>query len=65
MDKFVINGPTKLNGQVDISGSKNAALPIMAACLGKPGVYLLKNVPNLKDTRTMSKLLEIIPCCWA
>ena len=62
MDKFLIKGPTKLNGQVDISGSKNAALPIMTACLGKPGVYLLKNVPNLRDTRTMAKLLEIIGC---
>ena len=62
MDKFIIEGPTKLYGEVDISGSKNAALPIMTACLGKPGLYLLKNVPNLKDTRTMLKLLEIIGC---
>ena len=62
MDKFIVEGPTKLYGEVDISGSKNAALPIMTACLGKPGVYLLKNVPDLRDTRTMSKLLEIIGC---
>ena len=62
MDKFIINGPTELNGEVDISGSKNAALPIMTACLGKPGFYKLNNVPNLRDTRTMIKLLEIIGC---
>ena len=39
MDKFIINGPTKLEGDINISGSKNAALPIMAACLGKPGIF--------------------------
>ena len=62
MDKFIINGPTNLEGNIDISGSKNAALPIMAACLGKPGIFKLSNVPNLRDTRTMVKLLEIIGC---
>ena len=62
MDKFLIKGPTKLNGTIKISGAKNAALPIMAACLAKPGVYQLKNIPNLRDTRTMSKLLKIIGC---
>ena len=62
MDKFIIDGPAKLNGEVRISGSKNAALPIMAACLAKPGIYTLINVPDLRDTRTMLKLLEIIGC---
>ena len=60
MDKFIINGPTQLNGSVDISGAKNAALPIMTACLGYPGIYTLNNVPDLRDTRTMIRLLEII-----
>ena len=60
MDSFLIKGPTKLNGEIDISGSKNAALPIMTACLAKPGVYRLRNVPNLRDTRTMIRLLKII-----
>ena len=60
MDKFVLNGPSELKGNVSISGSKNAALPIMAACLTYPGIYKLNNVPNLRDTRTMIKLLEII-----
>jgi len=62
MDKFVINGPVKLNGEVDISGSKNAALPIMCACLAFPGVYTISNIPDLRDTKTMLKLLEIIGC---
>ena len=58
MDKFVINGGKKLIGEVKISGAKNAVLPIMAACILKPATYTIKNVPNLKDTRTMIKLLE-------
>ena len=60
MDKFLIEGPTQLNGTVNISGAKNAALPIMTACIAFPGVYTLNNVPDLRDTRTMVKLLEII-----
>ena len=60
MDSFIIKGPAQLKGDISISGSKNAALPIMTACLSKPGIYTLNNVPNLRDTRTMIKLLEII-----
>ena len=60
MDKFKIVGPSKLSGNVSISGSKNAALPIMVACIAYPGIYKLNNVPNLRDTRTMLKLIEII-----
>ena len=60
MDSFVIKGPAVLNGEIEISGSKNAALPIMTACLARPGIYTLNNVPDLRDTRTMLKLLEII-----
>ena len=62
MDSFIIKGPTTLSGEVEISGSKNAALPIMTACLARPGIYTLNNVPDLRDTRTMLKLLEIIGC---
>ena len=62
MDKFIINGPTPLNGDIRISGSKNAALPILTACLAFPGIYTLKNIPDLRDTRTMLRLLEIIGC---
>ena len=62
MDKFVINGPVRLNGEIDISGSKNAALPIMCACLSFSGIYKIKNIPELRDTKTMLRLLEIIGC---
>ena len=60
MDSFKIKGPVKLSGEVSISGSKNAALPIMVACIAHPGIYTLNNVPNLRDTRTMIKLVETI-----
>ena len=62
MDKFLIKGPAKLSGSVEISGSKNAALPIMVACIASPGIYTLNNVPNLRDTRTIIKLMETIGC---
>lgn len=60
MDKFVISGGIPLKGEVQISGSKNAALPIMAATLLAPGKYPIGNIPRLRDVRTMAHLLRII-----
>ncbi len=60
MDKIIINGGNPLEGHVQISGAKNAVLPVMAACIMAPGEYILNNVPSLRDTRTMAKLLESI-----
>lgn len=60
MDKFIINGGRKLSGSVPVSGAKNAVLPIMAATIITPGEFVLHNVPDLRDTRTMIRLLEII-----
>jgi len=60
MDKIVVNGDKPLSGVVKISGAKNAVLPVMAATLLAPGKYLIENVPDLRDTRTMMKLLNII-----
>lgn len=60
MDKFIIHGDKKLSGTVEISGSKNAALPIMVATLLAPGKYTINNVPRLRDVRTMAHLLRII-----
>ena len=60
MDKIFINGPNKLNGEIKISGAKNAVLPLMTACIIEPGEYILNNVPMLRDTLTMCKLLEMI-----
>ena len=60
MDKFLINGPCKIKGNVSISGSKNASLPILAATLLFDKPVILKNLPNVKDIKTMIKLLESI-----
>ncbi len=60
MDKFIINGSIPLNGVVPISGAKNAVLPIMVSTIIAPGEYCLKNVPELWDTFTMKRLLEMI-----
>jgi UDP-N-acetylglucosamine 1-carboxyvinyltransferase len=60
MDKIQIQGGRPLNGTVAISGAKNAALPLLAATLLTPGTHILHNVPDLRDTRTMIKLLETL-----
>ncbi|MCF7916636.1 MAG: UDP-N-acetylglucosamine 1-carboxyvinyltransferase [Candidatus Omnitrophica bacterium] len=57
MDKFLVT-KSKLSGTVKISGSKNAALPIMAATLLTKEKCVIENVPNLKDITTMIKILE-------
>ena len=60
MDKLVIHGGRPLEGEIRISGSKNATLPLLAATLLAPGVYRFSNVPALRDVRTMSHLLRIL-----
>jgi UDP-N-acetylglucosamine 1-carboxyvinyltransferase len=57
VDKIVIRGGRKLNGEVAVSGSKNAALPLMAASLLTEGTHRLRRVPELADVRTMQLLL--------
>jgi UDP-N-acetylglucosamine 1-carboxyvinyltransferase len=57
MDKLLIDGGTRLDGAVDISGAKNAALPILCAALLTPEPVVLTNVPRLNDVRTMQALL--------
>ena len=59
MQKFIVNGGTRLEGKVKISGSKNAVLPIaVAAAILGDSVSVLHNVPNLTDVRTLSAVLE-------
>ncbi|MGD0885073.1 MAG: UDP-N-acetylglucosamine 1-carboxyvinyltransferase [Thermodesulfovibrionales bacterium] len=58
MDKLVIKGGIRLHGEVEISGAKNAALPIMVACILASGENVIKRVPDLADIKTMGKLLE-------
>jgi UDP-N-acetylglucosamine 1-carboxyvinyltransferase len=58
MEKLIIEGGRPLYGEVKISGAKNAALPLMAATLLAPGKHVLRNTPNLRDTRTFIRLME-------
>jgi len=60
MDKFIVNGGNQISGKVDISGAKNAVLPLMTAALLVDGKTTINSVPDLRDTRTMIRLLEII-----
>jgi len=57
MDVFVIRGGKPLNGTFRVNGSKNAALPLMAACLLTDEAVELSDVPDLADIRNMKKLL--------
>ena len=56
--KFVIQGGRPLNGTVVPSGNKNAALPILAACLLTDEEVVLENVPRIVDVHTMLALLD-------
>ena len=58
MDAYRIVGGKKLEGIIEIGGAKNAALPILCATLIEKGTYILRNVPALKDIKTLSKVLE-------
>jgi UDP-N-acetylglucosamine 1-carboxyvinyltransferase len=64
MDKLVIDGARKLQGEIRISGAKNAALPLIAATLLAPGWHVIHNVPDLRDTRTILALLETLGAEW-
>ena len=58
MDKLLITGGKALSGTIDISGAKNSALKLMAACLLTAEPLQLTNMPNLADTRFLSQLLS-------
>ena len=60
MEKILIEGGKGLCGEINVSGAKNAVLPLMAACILNSGVNSFTNVPDLADVRTMIELLEII-----
>jgi UDP-N-acetylglucosamine 1-carboxyvinyltransferase len=62
MDVFQIQGPVSLDGTIYVSGSKNSALPIMAAALLTPGRTTIPNAPYLSDIRSMGELLRQIGC---
>jgi len=58
MDKLSITGGKRLNGEITVSGAKNAALPILCAALLSSEDITLQNVPALKDISTTLTLLE-------
>jgi len=58
MAKFIVQGGKPLKGEVLISGSKNAALPILCASMLTKEKVILKNVPNIADIHTMIKILR-------
>ncbi len=62
MDQLIIRGGNRLSGTLEISGSKNSALPIMAACLMADGPVSLHGVPRLRDTDSMIQLLTDVGC---
>jgi UDP-N-acetylglucosamine 1-carboxyvinyltransferase len=66
MDKIRIQGGRRLGGRIQIEGAKNAALPIMAACLLASQPVTLSNVPRLQDIETMGRLLDHLgtQCTW-
>src|SRR3954465_2071012 len=58
MERFFVEGGSRLYGEVEVSGAKNAALKLIAAALLAPGETVLRNVPRIKDVETMLAVLE-------
>ena len=58
MDRIIVEGGVPLNGEVAISGAKNAALPVISACLLTGGWHSLDNIPHLKDVQTIKEILS-------
>ena len=62
MSSYIIKGGTKLEGEVSVSGSKNASLPILAACILNGKVNKLYNVPDISDVRITLNILKDLGC---
>ena len=62
MSSYIIEGGKKLEGEVNISGSKNASLPIIAASILNNNITRLYNVPNIHDTQITLEILKILGC---
>ena len=60
MDKFLIQGGASLEGEIAVSGAKNSALPVLAACLLTRERVTLEHMPMVRDIRTMEKLIQRI-----
>ncbi|MFW6163940.1 MAG: UDP-N-acetylglucosamine 1-carboxyvinyltransferase, partial [Planctomycetota bacterium] len=64
MDRIVIEGGARLEGTVQISGAKNAVLPIMASALLADGPTVIDNPPDVRDVRTLLQVLETLGVRW-
>ena len=62
MDKLIVHGGTKLTGSINISGSKNASLPILAASLLTDQQVIIERVPDVSDTNYMLQILSALGC---
>ena len=62
MDKFVINGGNRIEGEIAVEGAKNSVLPILAATIISGGESIIHNVPDLKDVETLTGVLKSIGC---
>ncbi len=58
MSKFIINGPTKLSGEIEVNGAKNNALKILPAAILSEETITINNLPNIEDVERMIELLE-------
>ena len=62
MSSHIIEGGKRLTGEVKVSGSKNASLPIIAASILNPGITRLYNIPNIHDTQITLEILRYLGC---
>ena len=62
MSSYIINGGKPLKGEIQISGSKNASLPILAGSILNKGITKLYNVPEIEDVKITLKILEYLNC---
>ena len=62
MSSYIIEGGRRLEGEVTVSGSKNASLPIIAASILNPGITRLYNIPNIHDTQITLEILKHLGC---
>ena len=62
MNSYIIEGGQRLEGELDVSGSKNASLPIIAATILNKGTTVIQNVPEIRDVKMMCSILESLGC---
>ena len=62
MSSYIIEGGRKLKGEVSVSGSKNASLPIIASTILNGGTTKLYNIPDIRDTRITLEILKYLGC---